>query len=111
MRWLQRLPDLDTIDTYAYRFVGFGFIFWAIAVLTGSIWAYQSWGRFWGWDPVETWSLITWISFGIYLHLRRFYGWKGEKAAYFFIACFFISVISLFFTPYLESSIHSGYSK
>jgi len=111
MRWLQSLPDLDTIDTYAYRFVGFGFIFWAIAVLTGSIWAYQSWGRFWGWDPVETWSLITWISFGIYLHLRRFYGWKGEKAAYFFIACFFISVISLFFTPYLESSIHSSYSK
>ena len=111
IKWIQRFLDMDTIDIYAYRFAGFGFIFWAIAVFSGSIWAYQSWGRFWGWDPVETWSLVTWIFFGIYLHLRRFFGWKGEKAAYFFILCFLISVISLFFTPYIESSLHSSYSK
>ncbi|MCL4477450.1 MAG: cytochrome c biogenesis protein CcsA [Nitrospirae bacterium] len=109
MIWLQRLPDIDTLDTYAYRFAGFGFTFWAIAMLAGSIWAYQSWGRFWAWDPVETWSLITWISFGIYLHLRRFFGWKGEKAAYFYILCFSLSLISIFFIPLIESSIHSEY--
>jgi cytochrome c-type biogenesis protein CcsB len=111
IKWLQKLPAVETIDVYAYRFAGFGFIFWAIAVLSGSIWAYQSWGRFWAWDPVETWSLITWIFFGIYLHLRRFFGWKGEKAAYFFILCFLISLLSVFFIPYIESSIHSSYSK
>ena len=107
--WFKRLPDSETIDTYAYRFAGFGFIFWTNATLSGALWAYQSWGRFWGWDPIETWSLITWIFFGIYLHLRRFFGLKGEKAAYFFMLCFILSILSLFFVPLLQSSIHSEY--
>ena len=107
--WLDKLPDMETVDMYAYRFAGFGFVFWAIATLAGSIWAYQSWGRFWAWDPVETWSLITWVFFGLYLHLRRFFGWKGEKAAYFFLVCFLLSLLSAFFTPLIESSIHSEY--
>ncbi len=111
MEWLQRLPKMNVIDLYAYRFTGFGFTFWAIAMLAGSIWAYQSWGRYWGWDPIETWSLITWIFFGIYLHLRRFFGVKGEAASYLFIICFVLAVISIFFTPLIESSIHSEYFK
>lgn len=107
--WLVRLPDLESIDMFAYRFVGFGFVFWLIAMLAGSVWAYDSWGRFWGWDPVETWSLITLGAYGVYLHLRRFFGLKGEQAAVFFILCFVISIVSLFFVPLLESSIHSEY--
>ncbi|OGW25224.1 MAG: cytochrome C biogenesis protein ResC [Nitrospirae bacterium GWC2_42_7] len=109
IKWLERIPDKDTLDIYAYRFVGFGFTFWAIGMLAGSIWAYQSWGRFWGWDPIETWSLVTWVLFGIYLHLRRFFGWKGEKSAYFFVLCFIVSVVSIFFVPLVESSIHTEY--
>jgi cytochrome c-type biogenesis protein CcsB len=107
--WLERLPDIETIDIYAYRFAGFGFICWTNATLSGALWAYQSWGRFWGWDPIETWSLITWISFGIYLHMRRFFGWKGAKASYLFIFCFILSIISLFFVPVIQESIHSEY--
>jgi cytochrome c-type biogenesis protein CcsB len=107
--WLERLPDKEAIDTYAYRFAGFGFIFWTMATLSGGVWAYESWGRFWGWDPIETWSLITLIFFGVYLHLRRFFGWKGEKAAYFFMLCFVLSIATLFFVPLIESSIHSEY--
>lgn len=103
------LPSLHDIDTYAYRFTGFGFIFWAIAMLAGSIWAYQSWGRFWGWDAIESWSLITWALFGVYLHLRRFFGWHGEKAAWMFIVCFAVSIMTLFFTPLLATSIHAEY--
>lgn len=109
--WLQRLPDMETLDLLAYRFAGFGFTFWAIAMLAGSIWAYQSWGRFWGWDPVESWSLITWVSFGIYLHLRRFFRWSGERASYFYVVCFFLSLTALFFTPLIDSSVHSEYFK
>ena len=109
MGWLDRLPDLETIDVYEYRFAGFGFIFWTNATLSGALWAYQSWGRFWGWDPIETWSLITWIFFGIYLHMRRFFGWQGEKAAYFFMLCFILSIASLFFVPLIQSSIHAEY--
>lgn len=109
--WLERLPSIEVVDVYAYRFAGFSFVFWAIAMLAGSIWAYQLWGRFWGWDPVETWSLITWGAFGMYLHLRRFFGWKGERAAYFYILCTFVSIVALYFTPLLETSIHSEYFK
>ncbi|BDV44300.1 cytochrome c biogenesis protein ResC [Geotalea uraniireducens] len=108
-RWLTRLPDPETMDLLAFRFAGFSFTFWSIAMLAGSIWAYQSWGRFWGWDPIETWSLITWGAFGLYLHLRRFFGWKGARAAYFYLICFLLSVVSLYFTPLLNSSIHSEY--
>jgi cytochrome c-type biogenesis protein CcsB len=108
-RWLQSLPELETLDVYAYRFTGYGFTFWTITILAGSIWAYQSWGRFWSWDPIETWSLITWISLGIYLHLRRFFGLRGENAAYLFMLCFLLSILSVFFVPLLESSIHSSY--
>jgi cytochrome c-type biogenesis protein CcsB len=109
MKWLDRIPERETVDLLAFRFAGFGFIFWAIAMLAGSIWAYQSWGRFWGWDPVETWALLTWGMFGVYLHLRRFFGWTGERAAYLFIVCFALSIFSVFFAPLWESSIHAEY--
>jgi cytochrome c-type biogenesis protein CcsB len=107
--WLQRLPPMDTLDIYSYRFAGFGFIFWTIGMLAGSIWAYQSWGRFWGWDPTETWSLITCLMFGAYLHLRRFFGWQGSRASWLFIACFIISLISLFGMATLKGSLHAEY--
>jgi ABC-type transport system involved in cytochrome c biogenesis permease subunit len=109
--WLLRLPELDMLDIYAYRFTGFGFIFWAIGMLAGSIWAYRSWGRYWGWDPVETWSLITWLFLGIYLHLRRFFRWNGNRAAWLLIACFAISLVSIFVTSHMGSSIHAEYFK
>ncbi|OGT95964.1 MAG: cytochrome C biogenesis protein ResC [Geobacteraceae bacterium GWB2_52_12] len=107
--WLQRLPDLESIDLHASRFAGFGFIFWGIGMLAGSIWAYKSWGRFWGWDPVETWSLITWLLFGVYLHLRRFFRMSGCSAAWLFIVCFIMSLVSLFVTSHMGSSIHAEY--
>ena len=109
--WLQQLPALETLDVYSYRFAGFGFIFWTIGMLAGSIWAHQSWGRFWGWDPTETWSLITCLMFGAYLHLRRFFQLKGTFAAWFFIACFIISLVSIFGMATLSGSIHSDYFK
>ncbi|MCM0080604.1 cytochrome c biogenesis protein CcsA [Geomonas sp. Red32] len=107
----RKLPDLPGIDIYAYRFAGFGFTFWAIGMLAGSIWAHQSWGIFWNWDPVQTWSLVTWAMFGIYLHLRRFFAWQGERAAWLFVVCFVLTLVSLFFTPLFESSIHAEYFK
>lgn len=108
-RWLQRLPPLAEMDLIAYRFAGFGFVCWGIAMLSGSIWAYHSWGRFWGWDPIEIWSLLTWISFGIYLHLRRFFAWQGDRAAGLFLCCFVLSLIALFFAGVMTSSLHGAY--
>lgn len=110
-QWLKRLPPLETLDVYSHRFAGFAFIFWTIGMLAGSFWAHQSWGRFWGWDPTETWSLITCLMFGAYLHLRRFFHWSGSRAAWFYLACVLVSLISLFGMVTLSGSLHADYFK
>lgn len=107
--WRRHLPEGEKLDLYAWRFAGFGFVFWGIAMLAGSIWAHQSWGRYWGWDPVETWSLVTWLLLGIYLHLRRFFRWGGRRAAWFLVGCFAVSIVALFVTSHMGTSIHAEY--
>jgi cytochrome c-type biogenesis protein CcsB len=75
------LPPSATLDALAYRFIRFGFPVWTFGVICGAIWAQQTWGRYWGWDPKETWSFITWVIFAGYLHARATAGWKGVRAA------------------------------
>jgi cytochrome c-type biogenesis protein CcsB len=101
--------DAEQLDGLAYRYGGLAFAFWGIGMLTGAIWANNAWGRYWGWDPVESWSLLTWLVFGIYLHLRRFYAWKGARAAWLMVVCFALALISLFGTSLVTNSIHSVY--
>lgn len=81
------------LDNLSYRTLGFGFPLLTIGLLSGSIWANQTWGSYWSWDPKETWALITWFVFAIYLHTRFSKGWNGHKSAVlatfgFFILCF-----------------------
>lgn len=70
------LPDEDVLDLISYRVTTFGFIFLSLVMITGSIWAESAWGRYWAFDPKETWSLVTWIIYAIYLHLRKSRGWS-----------------------------------
>ncbi|MGJ6979909.1 c-type cytochrome biogenesis protein CcsB [Aestuariimicrobium soli] len=79
--FLGRVPSLTTLDTFAYRLHAFGFPVWTFTVAAGSVWAEYAWGRFWGWDPKETWALITWVVYACYLHARATAGWKGRNAA------------------------------
>lgn len=105
----KKLPSLEVLDTYSYKFAGFGFISWGIMVASGALWADQSWGRYWAWDPIETWSLITWLLFGIYLHLRRFFKWQGNRAAWLMVVCVIFSILTLFVIPFVMATIHSEY--
>ena len=105
----ERFGGREELDSAAYQYAGLAFTFWAVGMLTGSIWAYNAWGRYWGWDPVETWSLVTWLVFGLYLHLRRFFAWDGRKAAWLLIVSFAFAVMSLFGTAFLTGSIHGVY--
>jgi cytochrome c-type biogenesis protein CcsB len=75
------LPTAEVLDRIAYRTIAFAFPIWTFAVIAGAIWAEQAWGRYWGWDPKETWSFITWVVFAGYLHARATSGWKGRRAA------------------------------
>lgn len=77
----KRLPSLDVLDEVSYRGIAFGFPLLTIGIITGAIWADQAWGRWWGWDPKETWSFITWVYYGAYLHTRLTMGWRGRHSA------------------------------
>ncbi len=104
-----RLPSLKVMDDLMYRFVASGLIFLTIMIATGAIWANQTWGRYWGWDPVETWSLISWFTYAICLHLRMNAGWTGKRIAWFIIFSIFILAFSLFGVGYVYSGLHTDY--
>jgi cytochrome c-type biogenesis protein CcsB len=69
------------LDYYSYRIIGIGFPFLTIGILSGAVWANEAWGSYWSWDPKETWALLTWLIFAIYLHTRLTKGWEGTKPA------------------------------
>lgn len=102
----ERLPSLDILDDLSYRFIAIGFVLHAIMIISGSIWANQAWGRYWGWDPVETWSLVTWLLYGVYLHLRLFRGWAGKRAAWLAIGAFISVIFTFWGVGYVTPSIH-----
>nr|QYB21061.1 cytochrome c heme attachment protein [Austrocedrus chilensis]BBN66453.1 cytochrome c biogenesis protein [Austrocedrus chilensis] len=72
---------INQLDQLSYRTIGLGFSLLTIGILSGAVWANEAWGSYWSWDPKETWALITWILFAIYLHTRIKRGWNGEKPA------------------------------
>jgi cytochrome c-type biogenesis protein CcsB len=80
--WAQKLPSLEVLDNLSYRLVALVFPLWTFAVIAGAIWAEAAWGRYWGWDPKETWAFITWVAYAAYLHARVTIGWRGRKAAW-----------------------------
>jgi cytochrome c-type biogenesis protein CcsB len=79
--YLTRLPTVRRMDVLTYRFHAFAFPLWTFTVAAGAIWAEYAWGRYWGWDPKETWALVTWVIYACYLHARSTAGWRGSRAA------------------------------
>ena len=97
--WALRLPSLESLDQLSYRLVAFVFPLWTFAIIAGAIWAESAWGRYWGWDPKETWAFITWVAYAAYLHARVTVGWKGRKAAW---LCLFAGSTFLFNYVYVN---------
>ncbi|MEV6974713.1 c-type cytochrome biogenesis protein CcsB [Kitasatospora sp. NPDC093806] len=84
----RRLPAASTLDKLSYRINALVFPLWTFTIIAGAIWAEAAWGKYWEWDPKETWSFITWVAYACYLHARATAGWKGRKAAYLALAAF-----------------------
>ena len=103
----QRIPSADRLDLMAYRIHAFMFPIWTFAVIAGAIWAEAAWGRYWGWDPKETWAFITWVIYAAYLHARATAGWRGKKAAYVAIAGYSAILFNYFIVNIYVQGLHS----
>ncbi len=104
-----KLPSLSDIDNLSYRFIAAGFILYGLMIVTGCFWANQVKGTYWNWDPVEVWSLVSWLIYGIYLHLRVTFGWRGKKLAWYAIGAMFAMIISYWGIPFSVETFHSGF--
>ncbi len=87
--------------------VSFGFLFLTVGIITGAVWANSAWGTYWSWDPKETWSLITWFIYAIYLHCRYMRGWEGKRAAWISVIGFLSVIFTYVGVNFLLSGLHS----
>lgn len=103
----QHLPTLHTVDRLAYRMVTFGFLMLTLGIGTGALWAQSAWGSYWNWDPKETWTLVTWLIYAAYLHVRVIQGQQGKWANRLLITGFASILITYFGISLLAHSLHS----
>jgi cytochrome c-type biogenesis protein CcsB len=104
---LSRIPAAATLDRVAHRTAVFGFPIWTFAVIAGAIWAESAWGRFWGWDPKETWAFIAWVVYAAYLHARTTAGWRGAAAAWVNVVGLAVMIFNLLFVNMVSTGLHS----
>jgi cytochrome c-type biogenesis protein CcsB len=104
---LARLPSAATLDRTAHRTAVFGFPIWTFAVIAGAIWAESAWGRFWGWDPKETWAFIAWVVYAAYLHARTTSGWRGRPSAWVNVVGLAVMVFNLLYVNMVSTGLHS----
>lgn len=105
-RLAARLPEPPLLDEWTHRLVVFGFLFLTAGIITGAVWANTAWGRYWGWDPKETWSLITWFVYATLLHARLVSGWRGRRIAVLSLVGFG-AVLFTYFGVNLLPGLHS----
>jgi len=101
------IPDRENLDMISYRAVSLGLLFLTFTIITGAIWAERAWGSYWSWDPKETWSLVTWLIYAVYLHLRVGRGWSGKSAAIFAVIGFVCVIFTYIGVNTFLPGIHS----
>jgi cytochrome c-type biogenesis protein CcsB len=103
---LDRFPKPNVIDDLTHQMIMFGFLFLSVGIISGAVWANSAWGRYWGWDPKETWSLITWFIYATLLHAKLMRGWHGRRIAYLSVIGF-AAVLFTYFGVNLLPGLHS----
>lgn len=106
-RLREALPSLERIDSLMYKTAGVAFAGLALLLMTGAIWANESWGRYWGWDSKETGALVAWLTYGAFLHTRVSRGWSGRASAYFALVAFLLVIFTYLGVSYLLPGLHS----
>jgi cytochrome c-type biogenesis protein CcsB len=106
-RLREALPPLEKIDSLMYKTAGVTFAGLALLLMTGAIWANESWGRYWGWDPKEVGAFVAWLTYGGFLHTRVSRGWTGRSSAYFALVAFLLVIFTYLGVSYLLPGLHS----
>ncbi len=101
------LPDPDVLDGLMYKLAGVAFAGLALLLITGAVWANESWGRYWGWDAKEVGALVAWLTYAGFLHTRIARGWKGRRSAYFALVAFLFVIFTYLGVSYLLPGLHS----
>jgi cytochrome c-type biogenesis protein CcsB len=101
------LPASERLDRLSYKIIGFAFPVWTFAIIAGAIWAKAAWSRYWGWDPKETWSFITWVAYAAYLHARATAGWRGRRAAILSLVGFAALMVDYYVVNTVITGLHS----
>ncbi len=101
------LPSADVLDGLMYKLAGVAFAGLALLLMTGAVWANESWGRYWGWDSKEVGALVAWLTYAGFLHSRIAYGWRGRRSAYFAVVAFLFVIFTYLGVSYLLPGLHS----
>lgn len=101
------LPSADVLDGLMYKLGGVTFAGLALLLITGAVWANESWGRYWGWDAKEVGALVAWFTYAGFLHSRIAYSWKGRRSAYFAMVAFLFILFTYLGVSYLLPGLHS----
>jgi len=111
-RWLASrlatLPASGRLDDLSFRFMGIGIVFESLMLISGSIWAQDAWGRYWSWDPLETWALLTWLTLAFAIHMRVAAKVAPRVGAVLVMAVFLIAFLTFFGIPFVSVSPHKG---
>jgi ABC-type transport system involved in cytochrome c biogenesis permease subunit len=102
------MPSDNGLDERCYRFMAAALIFDTLGVVAGAIWAQDAWGRYWSWDTLETWSLVTWLSIGLTLHARASFRTAPRTNAWLIVGVFVIAFFTFFGIPFVSTSLHKG---
>jgi ABC-type transport system involved in cytochrome c biogenesis permease subunit len=107
IKWKGVIPPEETLEEINYRSIVVGFPMLSAGILTGAVWAHYAWGSYWSWDPKETWSLITWIVYALFLHARFVRGWRGKRIAMLSIIGFLSVIFTYLGVNFILSGLHS----
>lgn len=106
--YFANLPDSTRLEDLAFRFMVLGFLFETLMLIAGAIWAQDAWGRYWAWDPLETWSFITWLLLAFFIHLRVTVTVRPPLAATVILAVFALAFLTFFGVPFVSTAPHQG---
>ncbi len=104
----ERMPSLEKLDRINYRLLGMGFLMLSLAIITGAIWADATWGRFWSWEPQESWSLVVWLMYAALLESRLTVGWRGRRVAALTLVVFTVLISSFVGVSLVTPGKHGG---